>query len=146
MKEKSKRTQRHLVLAIPGSMILRDEAVLEEFWPRGRKLFLYPVTFPGCPLSVRSWRRMPEMLPEIWVLILLGFVPNRPRDLRQVPPFSELHLPISKARTLGWLMNKALCRPPVSRTEFSVQTDCLIFMAINISLIITSLHFLWGPK
>lgn len=61
-------------------------------------------------------------------------------------PCSGLRLPIPKARALGWVISKAVGQLPVSGTESSFQTGCLIFTAINISLIITSLHFLWRLK
>lgn len=61
-------------------------------------------------------------------------------------PFSGRRLPIPKARASGWVISKALGQLPVSGTEPSFQRGCLIFTAINISLIITSLHFLWRLK
>lgn len=76
-----------------------------------------------------------KKLPETWVLIG-GFVPLGPRDLRQGPPFQGFRLPIPSQGT-----GRALGRLPGSRTEPSSQTGCLMFGAASASLIITSLPF-----
>lgn len=72
-----------------------------------------------------------------------GFVPNWLHNLSTVLPSLGYCLPFLNPEHWAGRLAKSLDRLPVSRAESCFQTGCLIFMAINISLIIL---FLWGLK
>lgn len=82
--------------------------------------------------------------PETWVLIL-GLSPTSCMTSGKALPSWGSDFP---GRPRGPRVRDVhgARRAPVSRTDSRFQTGCLKFMAINTSLIITSLHFPWGLK